>query len=232
MPLFNSTEPIICRKQPSLDFPDRQGILKLKLKINNKTLFYNIYTIIDQVFVIWGLITAIIFFTAQFTPIDWIAQAIFWSILTVIGTVTMTALTHFWVKVEGLRWLLYSWVVLMLGGMTITDLAIYYGSPTVLMHLCELWLGLSAVGYFCTGIGLRSRAFIIAGLFHLVGIGILPLFIGWQFLVTGLVMTANLLMFAETQWDMRTPIYNYNVITEKRQVFDPKQYLIRQAESL
>ena len=64
------------------------------------------------------------------------------------------------------------------------------------MHLCDLWLGLSAVGYICTGWGLRSRAFIVAGLFHVLGILILPYCVGWQFLATGLVMTVNLLMFA------------------------------------
>ncbi len=232
MPLFNSAQPIIRPKQHALDFQDRQGLLKLKLQISNKTLFHNIYTRIDQVFVVWGLITAIIFFTAQFAPIDWITQATFWTILTGVGTVGMTILTHFWVKVERLRWVLYSWIVLMLGGVAITDLGIYYGSGTILMHLCDLWLILSAVGYFCTGIGLRSRAFVISGLFHLAGMAILPLFIGWQFLVTGLMMTANLLMFAETQWDMRPPIDNYSVLTEEQKEFNREQYLIRQTESV
>ncbi len=232
MPLFNSAEPIIRPKQHALDFQDRQGLLKLKLQISNKTLFHNIYTRIDQVFVVWGLITAVIFFTAQFAPIDWITQATFWSILTGVGTVLMTILTHFWVKVERLRWVLYSWIVLMLGGLAITDLGIYYGSGTILMHLCHLWLILSALGYFCTGIGLRSRAFMMSGLFHLGGIAILPLFIGWQFLVTGLMMTANLLMFAETQWDMRPPIDNYSLLTEEQKEFNRQQYLIRQTESV
>lgn len=231
MLLFNTTEPIIRRKQHALDFQDRQGLLKLKLEISNKTLFNNIYTRIDQVFVVWGLITAVIFFTAQFAPIDWVTQAAFWSVLTVVGTIGMTVLTHFWVKVERLRWVLYSWIVLMLGGVIITDFGLYYGSGTILMHLCHLWLGLSAVGYFCTGIGLRSRAFIVAGLFHIAGIVILPFCIGWQFLVTGLVMSANLLMFAETQWDMRPPIDNYSILTQEQQEFNRQQYLIRQTES-
>lgn len=232
MPLFNSTEPIIRRKQHALDFQDRQGLLTLKLQISNKTLFNSIYTRIDQVFVFWGLITAVIFFTAQFSPIDWITQATFWTVLTAIGTISMTVLTHFWVKVERLRWVLYAWIVLMLGGMAITDFGIYYGSGTILMHLCHLWLGLSAVGYFCTGWGLRSRAFIMAGLFHILGILILPLCIGWQFLATGLIMTANLLIFAETQWDMRPPIDNYSILTEEQKEFNRQQYLIRQTESV
>ena len=81
MHLFNTAEPIIRRKQHALDFQDRQGLLNLKLQISNKTLFHNVYTRIDQVFVVWGLITALIFFTAQFAPIDWRTQAAFWSVL-------------------------------------------------------------------------------------------------------------------------------------------------------
>ena len=228
---FNTAEPIIRRKQHALDFQDRQGLLNLKLQISNKTLFHNVYTRIDQVFVVWGLITALIFFTAQFAPIDWRTQAAFWSALTIGGTAAMSVLTYFWVKVERLRWVLYAWIVLMLAGMAITDYGIFYGSATILMHLCDLWLGLSAVGYFCTGIGLRSRAFIMSGLFHLLGIAVLPLCVGWQFLATGLVMTANLLMFAQTQWDMRLPIDNYAILTEEQKEFNREQFLIRQAES-
>lgn len=232
MLLFNSAEPIIRRKQHALDFQDRQGLLTLKLQIRHKTLFNSIYTKIDRVFVFWGLITAIIFFTAQFAPIDWVTQAVFWSVLTVIGTIGMIVLSHFWVRVERLHWVLYSWTVLMLCGVAITDLGIYYGSGTILMHLCHLWLGLSAIGYFCTGFGLRSRAFMISGLFHIFGILILPFCTGWQFMATGLVMTANLWMFAETQWDMRPPIDNYAVLTEAEKEFNRQQYLIRQTESV
>ena len=169
-------------------------------------------------------------FTAQFAPIDWITQAKFWSVLTGIGTIAMTILTHFWVKVERLRWVLYAWIVLMISGMAVTDFGIYYGLG-ILMHLCHLWLCLSAIGYFCTGIGLRSRAFIFSGLFHILGIFILPFCVGWQFLVTGLVMTANLLMFAETQWDMHPPINNYSVLTEEQKEFNRQQYLLRQTKS-
>ena len=231
MVLFNSAEPIIRRKQHALDFQDRQGLLQLKLEISNKTLLNNVYTRIDQVFVVWGLITAVIFFTAQFAPIDWMTQAVFWSVLTVIGTVGMAILTYFWVKVERLRWILYAWMVLMVGGVVITDLGILQGWGQILMHLCHLWLGLSALGYFCTGVGLRSRAFIIAGMIHILGIFVLPYCIGWQFLATGLIMTANLLVFAETQWDMRLPIDNYGILTEEQKEFNRQQYSIRQAES-
>ena len=225
---FNPSEPIIRRKQEALDFQDRQGLWQLKLAVGDKTLFSSFYTRIDQVFVIWGIISSVIFFTAQFAPIDWITQAIFWSILTVIGTGSMTFLTYFWVRVERLRWVLYAWIVLMLGGVVVTDLGLFLGSGQILMHLCHLWLGLSAVGYFCTGWGLSSRAFILSGAFHLLGILLLPYCMGWQFLATGIIMVVNLLIFAETQWDMRPPIDNYGLLSEEQVEFNQKQYLIRQ----
>ena len=228
MTFFNLSEPVFRPKQHALDFQDRQGLLQIKVAIKDKTLFSTIYTRIDQVFVVWGLISAVIFFTAQFAPIDWITQAIFWSILTVIGTVGMAVLTYFWVKVERLSWVLYSWILLMIGGVVATDLGIFLGWGQVLMHLCDMWLVLSAIGYLCTGIGLRSRAFFVSAAIHISGILILPYCIGWQFLATGLIMTLNLLLFAETQWDMRLPIDNYNVLTEEEKEFNRIQYLIRQ----
>lgn len=34
---------------------------------------------------------------------------------------------------------------------------------------------------------------------------VLPLFAGWQFATTGLVMMSNLFLFSEGQWDMLLP---------------------------
>ncbi len=228
MTFFNPTEPIIRSKQEQLDFQDRQGLLRFHLAIGNKTLISAFYTRIDQVFVVWGLICATIFLTAQFSPISWLVQAGFWSVLTLIGTVSMVVLTHFWVKVERLKWLLYCWVMLMVTGVVVTDLSIFLGWGEVLMNLCPMWLGLSAVGYFCTGIGMRSRAFILAGIVHLFAIILLPYVGGLQFITTGLVMAANLLMFAEVQWDMRPPI-SYNLLTREQKCFNEEQYKLRQA---
>lgn len=162
MPFFNTAEPIFRAKQHALDFQDRQGLLKFQLSLRNRTLFSLIYTRIDQVFVFWGLISATIFFTAQFAPIDWVTQAIFWSVLTLIGTAGMVFLTYFWVRVERLQWLLYSWISLMLAGLAITDLGIFLPCGQILAHLCDLWLVLSGVGYVLTAIGLRSRAFVVS----------------------------------------------------------------------
>jgi hypothetical protein len=228
MTYFHPTEPILRRKQHTLDYQDRQGLLHLKLKIKDITLLSNIYTRIDQVFIIWGLISAAIFITAQFSPISWVTQAIVWSVLTVVGTLATIGLTYFWVAVERLHWVLYAWVILMLAGVALTDLGIFLGWGQVLLHLSHLWLGLCAIGYFCTGIGLRSRAFIISGLIHVLGIASLSYVAGWQFLATGLIMVANLFVFAESQWDMRLPIENYGLLTEKQKQFNRQQQRLRQ----
>jgi hypothetical protein len=227
MSFFNRTEPIIRRKQEALDFQDRQGLLSIDIKIGGKTLISAFYTRIDQVFVLWGLICAAIFVTAQFAPISWVIQAVLWSMLTVIGTVIMVALTHFWVTVERLKWVLYFWVILMLGGVALTDVSIIFSWGQILMRLCPIWLGLIALGYFGTGIGMRSRAFTLAGIVHLLGIVVLPYVGGWQFLTTGIIMAASLFMFAEVQWDMRPPI-EYNLLTSEQRCFNNEQYRLRQ----
>ncbi len=227
MTFFNPSEPIIRSKQEALDFQDRQGLLSLDLKLGDKTLISVFYTRIDQVFILWGLISAAIFITAQFAPISWVIQAGLWSVLTLIGTMGMVVLTHFWVKVERLRWVLYFWVILMLTGVVLTDLSIFLSWGPILMRLCPMWMGLSALGYFGTGVGMRSRAFTLASIIHLLGIAVLPYLGGWQFLSTGIVMAASLLMFAGVQWDMRPPI-EYNLLTGEQKQFNEKQYQLRQ----
>jgi hypothetical protein len=227
MTFFNSTEPIIRSKQEALDFQDRKGLLRIHIELGDKTLVSALYTRIDQVFIIWGLISAIIFITAQFLPLSWMIQAGFWTVLTLIGTIAMVCLTNFWVKVERLQWILYFWVSLMLGGVIVTDLSIFLGWGQILMRLCPLWLGLSAIGYLGTGLGMRSRAFILAGLLHLLGITILPYVGSLQFLATGIVMAVSLLLFAEVQWDMRPPI-KYSLLTPDQRQFNQKQYQLRQ----
>ena len=227
MTFFNPVEPIIRRKQEALDFQDRQGLLSLEMKIGQKTVISVFYTRIDQVFVLWGLICAAIFVTAQFAPISWVIQAGLWSVLTLLGTVGMVVLTHFWVKVEGLRWVLFCWVALMLSGVALTDLSIFLSWGQILMNLCPMWLGLSAIGYICTGIGMRSRAFTLASLVHLLGIAVLPYLGSWQFLSTGIVIAASLLVFAGVQWDMRPPV-QYEFLTPEQKRFNEQQYRLRQ----
>lgn len=229
MNFFDHHQPIFRCKQEALDIQDRQGLLELKFSLKNKTLFSATYTRIDQVFGGWGIISAIIFITAQFNPISWTIQAYIWSILTIVGTTAMFRMTYFWVKVERLRWVLYTWSFLMLGGVVLTDLSIFLGWGQILIYLCHLWLGLSATGYLATGLGLRSRALITSATIHVLGLFALPYFMGWQFLLTGLIMTANLLVFAEIQWDMRPPLEDYALLTEEQKKFNREQYKLRQA---
>ncbi|NEQ25840.1 MAG: hypothetical protein F6K28_43650, partial [Microcoleus sp. SIO2G3] len=90
---------------------------------------------------------------------------------------------------------------LMLFGLVVTDLGIFLGWPEVLMNLCPLWLGLIALGYFCTGVVMRSRTLMLTGLVHLLSIWILPYCGAWQFLATGIITGGSVLLLAEFQWD-------------------------------
>jgi hypothetical protein len=228
MLLFNQTEPIFRRKQKDLDVQDLTGLLRLELQVRRRKLLHRFYTRIDQVFVLWGLVSAAIFLTAQFAPLSWTLQAWLWSGLTLVATGTMIWLTFFWVRVERLQWILLLWSGLMITGVVVTDLGIFLGIGQVLMHLCDLWLGLCAVGYMGTGWGARSRAFLLAGTIHLVGMLLLPYVLGWQFLTTALIMASSLLVFAETQWDMRPPIEDYALLSPEQRQFNQQQQQRRQ----
>jgi hypothetical protein len=201
MTFFNPNVPLLCQKPGALDFPDVPGLWRFHLQVGNFTLFSRFYTRLDQACMVWALISTVIFAIAQFFPISWVTQAIWWSVLSVIGTVAMIALTPSWLRVEGLGWILDSWIFLMLLGVVITDLGIFLNWGTVLMYLCPLWLGLVAIGYVCTGVGMRSRTLILMGLVHLLSIGILPYVGSWQFLTTGIIMGGSVLLLAEFQWD-------------------------------
>ncbi|HAZ45883.1 MAG TPA: hypothetical protein DCZ55_15845 [Cyanobacteria bacterium UBA11371] len=205
MTFFNYTVPPLQRKQPCLDVHEIEGLWRVNFRIGNTTLFSSFYTRVDQACILWSVILATIFVTAQFFPFSWKLQAILWSVLTLIGTAVMVAWTEFWVKVERIRWVLYCWVILMLVGLVVTDCGILLGWGEILIRLCPLWLGLSALGYLLTGLGVRSRAIILVGLIHLLSILLLSYFGAWQFLLTGAVMACNLLLLAEWRWDMRSP---------------------------
>lgn len=227
MTAFSSAQPIIRRKQHALDVQDLEGLLHIQFKVKNKTLFSSFYTRIDQVFLLWGSITALIFCTAQFLSLNWAYQAEFWSILTLIGSWGTFRLSWYWVTIEQLRWVVYVWVGLMLGGIALTNWSIFGGGLVVLPHLCSLWLGLSAVGYLVTARGMRSRAFLLNGLLHIGGICLLPYVSTWQFLFTGIVTAGSLLLLAEVQWDMESAS-NYQQLTEEQKRFNQQQQLQRQ----
>ncbi|MEL6456893.1 MAG: hypothetical protein AAFQ91_01405 [Cyanobacteria bacterium J06621_15] len=227
MTFLTLSQPFLRDKQKDLDYQDLQGIWRISGKIGNIRVISGFYTRIDQVFIVWGLICAGIFITAQFLPISWTTQAVLWTTLTVSGSAIMIAFTWFWVSVERLRWLIYAWVTLILGGVVLTDLGIFLGWGQVLISLCPLWLGLSAVGYLITAWAVKSRTFVITAAIHLLGIALLPYCAGKQFLITGLVMGISLLLLAELQWEMRPPI-NYDLLTPEQKEFNRQQYLLRQ----
>ncbi|MEA5598276.1 hypothetical protein [Rivularia sp. UHCC 0363] len=231
MTFLTLSKPLLRDKQEDLDYQDLQGIWRISGKVGNIRLISGFYTRIDQVFIIWGLISTVIFTTAQFLSVSWTTQAVLWTILTAIATVMMIAFTWFWVSVERLRWLIYVWVALMLSGIVLTDAGIFLGWGQVLMRLCPLWLGLSAVGYMITAWAVKSSTFLITAAIHLLGILLLPYCDGKQFLATGLVMGISLLLLAELQWEMRPPI-NYDVLTLEQKEFNKQQNLRRQLTSI
>lgn len=198
---FNPDVPMLCRKQGVFEIPELPGLWRCHWQIGNFIVLSTFYTRLDQACIVWGAISLVIFGTAQFFPISWTTQAIWWSILSLIGTFGMMLLTPPWLKDEGLGWILHSWIILMLLGLVITDLSIFCSWGNVLAYLCHLWLGLVALGYLFTGLGMRSRTLMIIGVIHLLGIALLPYVASWQFLTTGMIMGASVLVLAEFQWD-------------------------------
>lgn len=229
MNFFNVSEPLIRSKQAALDVQDLQGLLQVRWRFGNMKLLSLLYTRIDQVFVVWGWITGLIFTTAQFLPLSWHLQAVLWSVLTLVGVLMMLALAWFWVRVEQLCWVVYVWAALMLIGLGLTDGSIFFSWGHLLIHLCSLWLGLSAIGYFCTGWGLRSRTFMLASFLHLLCLVLLPYSAPWSFVTTGAVMAGTLLFLATVQWDMRPPSATARLTAEQQQ-FNREQYQRRLAD--
>ena len=225
-----SPEPILRRKQHALDVQDLEGLLHIRIQFRDLKLFYGFYTRIDQVFILWGTIATIVFLTAQFVTLNWTDQAIAWSLLTLIGSWVTCHLAWYWVTVERLRWVVYAWVGLMIGGVLLTDWGIFGGGWVVLPHLCQLWLGLSAIGYTITAWGLRSRAFLISGLLHLGAIALLPYLPTWQFLFTGTITAGILFFLAEVQWDMQSTT-DAQLLTLEQKQFNQRQRELRQLET-
>lgn len=198
---FNPNAPLLCLKPNALTLPDSPGLWRCHWQVGSLTLVSTFYTPLDQVCLIWGAISLGIFAAAQFLPTSWSTQAIWWSILTLVGTVGMVVLTPPWLRKDGLGWVVDSWLFLMVLGVALTDFSIFLGWGEVLINLCPLWLGLVALGYLGTGLGMRSRTLIITGLFHLVAIGTLPYTGAMQFLATGIMMGGSSILLAVFQWD-------------------------------
>lgn len=230
MTFSHPTKPIFRTKQQHLDVQDLEGLLKIHWKIGNITLFSGFYTRIDQACLLWGFITLVIFAVAQFVPISWLTQAYWWSVLSIVGTLAMVLLTRYWVWIEGMTWLLGWWAFLMFVGVGLTNMGIFWGWTWVLPNLCPLWLILCVLGYLATGLGLGSRAFIIAGMIHLAAIPLCISVVQWQFLITGLIMAGTLVLLAEAQWDMRPPITS-QVLSDEQLAFNRQQEYQRKIQS-
>ncbi|MEO0539993.1 MAG: hypothetical protein AAFZ80_03900 [Cyanobacteria bacterium P01_A01_bin.105] len=222
---FSNNGPILRWKQAALDVQDIRGLLTLHWQWGDRTLFRYHFTRIDQVFLLWGWVTACIFLTAQFCSISWTTQTVLWSGLTLTGIVAMVRLAWFWVRVERLRWLMYLWSGLMVGGIAATAWGIFGGVGWILLNLCGLWLMLCAVGYLAMALGMESRSFLGAAAVH--GLAALTLAPAWQFVTTALVMAGSLWLFACVQWDMRLPI-EPDVLSPEEIAFNRSQQALRQ----
>ncbi|MEG4071616.1 hypothetical protein QUA30_02880 [Microcoleus sp. Pol14C2] len=206
MTFFNYSVPPLRPKQLNIEVQDLEGLWQVQFPLGKDRFYSQFYTCLDRTCLLWSLLLIPIFGTAQFFSVSWMLQAGLWSALSLVGTAAMVSMTYSWVKIERLAWVLYGWVILMLLGLLLTDLAIFLRWGKVLANLCPLWLGMSGIGYLGTGFAVRSRAILAASLFHLLGILILPYTGGWSFLFTGTVMVFSLLVLAELQWDMGQPI--------------------------
>lgn len=231
MSFFNPDEPILRLKQTDLDIQDLQGLIHIQWRRQQQVLWRWLYTRIDQVFLLWGWITAIIFWVPQTLPaLSWSTQAWLWSVLTLLGMGVMGWLAWFWVRVENLRWLVIGWSGLLLVGVGVTDYGIFCGQAWILSHLCLIWLGFCGCGYLAMGLGMRSRTFLIVALMHLAAVGVLPQVASWQFGFTGTVMAGSLFLLAEVQWDMRPPIAS-KALTPEQNAFNFAQYQRRKSNA-
>jgi hypothetical protein len=229
MSLFSS-EPLIRFKQHALDLQDLCGLLRIHWRLGQIQLWSGIYTRVDQALLLWAGLSFFIFASAQFLPVSWIDQVYLWTTLTLVGTGIMVWLTQFWARVEQLSWVVYTWGVLMGVGLVLTDAAILQGWGLILINLCPLWLVICALGYFATGLGMRSRTFLLMGIIHLFGALCVQAMAGLQFLTTGLFMGGSLLFLSELQWDMRPPI-DSPVLTVAEKEFNRQQQQRRQLET-
>ena len=190
-------------KQSLVDPVDIHGVIRVQFGQRDNSFIITYLTRLDQALMTWGLVTAAIFLVAQFYLWDWSTQAVIWSVLSCVAVLVSGKLTWFWVTTRNQRWILYCWSLLVLVGLCLTDYGIFCGSGLILRHLCALWLGISALGYVITGIGIQAQALRFIGIVHACAIASLGLWPGWQFLLTGAVMSISLFCLALFHWDHR-----------------------------
>ncbi len=225
---FSSLNLPLRSKQAALDVQDLKGLLHLQWRWGSWVLVDAHYTRIDQIFILWGLIAAVIFFAAEFTPLLWTTQAIVGSLLTLGVTVIMVRLSWCWARIERLRWLVCVWSILIVGGVALTNMGIFGHWGWLMAHLCPLWLSLCAVGYAISAIAVQSRSLWGVGWVHGLSGGAIALLPGPSFALTGLIMASTLLLLGEYQWDMRSPIEFSHLTAEERQ-FNQHQQRLRAA---
>lgn len=188
-------------KQSLVDPVDLHGVIKIQFGQYNKFWVSTYLTRLDQALIAWGMVTATIFLVAQLYVLDWTIQAIIWSVLSCIVILIAGKLTWFWVSTRNQRWIVYSWSILVMVGLGVTDYGIFGGWNLILGNLCALWLGISAVGYLITGLGIHAQALLLIGLVHVCTIPSLALLPIYQFLVTGSVMSISLFLLAAFHWE-------------------------------
>ncbi len=198
---FNQETPPLQYKESAFAIADCPGLWRIHWQLGQTTIFSTFYTRIDQACLLWGIISGIIFLTAQFAAIDWQTQAIFWSGLTLVGTGAMVKLSENCTTIKPLNQVSFVWVSLMLSGLVLTDLSIFLSWVPLLVQLPLMWLLLNAFGYLYTGLKMRSRAFLLICLVHFLAIVTLPYINVWQFLETGLVIGLSSVLLAVLQWD-------------------------------
>jgi hypothetical protein len=132
-------------KQNLVNPVDLHGVLRIKLGSQDKVFVSTYLTRLDQALMVWGVVVAIIFLSAQFYYLDWGTQAVVWSALSVAAILLSGRLTWFWVTTRQQRWILYFWSLLVLTGLCLTDYGIFAGWGVILRNLCSIWLGISAL---------------------------------------------------------------------------------------
>lgn len=161
------------------------------------------YTRLDQALMLWSGVTAIIFLIAQFSYLDWHTQAIADSALTASATSVTGKLAWSWATARKARWVIGLWSVLMLSAIALSDYGIVAGNSLILQHLCTGWLGVCALGYWVTAIGMQSRALTLIAIVHLCAMFLVRTILAWQFFLTGSVLTLSLCLLGTLQWDHR-----------------------------
>ncbi len=167
------------------------------------------FTEIDRAFLVWGVLTLIIFSLAQFSSINWTTQAILDAALAGAGIAITSGLTWAIASSAQLLWVIFLWAGLVSTGAIVTAYGIFCSDVWILSNLCLLWLGLCAIGYGVMAAGMRSRCFTAACLVHLGATiffqkGLVIEFLSitsWQFFYSGLVIASTLFFFSVVPWD-------------------------------